>query len=265
MATKAIETAGSLDQATLDALREGIAAVLVEQSSSAAVHAFIDGENSLDRELWSQAASLDWPRLRHFGAVRRPRTGRPRPRHPAHRDWTRRPRPGPSIATLSGAQAGPLKAALTATPGIRGCRASRPVKSARRSRATPGRAVLNTIRRGVSSTLRCLGARDAAFVSRSPWRRRNLHRRATAGAEVNAMHRCGTGPGRWRSTFASRTPRPAAVLEDPEATSVALLRAMALATAADSCGAARSVTERTIAYAEDARAVRTTDRRVPGA
>jgi alkylation response protein AidB-like acyl-CoA dehydrogenase len=41
---------------------------------------------------------------------------------------------------------------------------------------------------------------------------------------------------------------PAAVLEDPEATSTALLRAMALATAADSCGAARSATERTIAY-----------------
>ena len=34
MATEAIETAGSLDQATLDALREGIAAVLAEQSSS---------------------------------------------------------------------------------------------------------------------------------------------------------------------------------------------------------------------------------------
>jgi len=58
MATKAIETAGSLDQETLDALREGIAAVLAEQSSSTAVHAFIDGKNSLDRELWSQAASL---------------------------------------------------------------------------------------------------------------------------------------------------------------------------------------------------------------
>jgi hypothetical protein len=51
MATEAIETAGSLDQATLDALREGIAAVLAEQSSSTAVHAFIDGKNSLDREL----------------------------------------------------------------------------------------------------------------------------------------------------------------------------------------------------------------------
>ena len=39
MATKAIETAGSLDQATLDALREGIAAVLAEQSSSTAKRA----------------------------------------------------------------------------------------------------------------------------------------------------------------------------------------------------------------------------------
>ena len=42
--------------------------------------------------------------------------------------------------------------------------------------------------------------------------------------------------------------QPAAVLEDSEATSVALLRAMAFATAADSCGAARSVTERTTAH-----------------
>ncbi|MCW2748959.1 MAG: acyl-CoA dehydrogenase, partial [Aeromicrobium sp.] len=42
--------------------------------------------------------------------------------------------------------------------------------------------------------------------------------------------------------------QPAAVLDDPKATSGALLRAMAVATAADSCGAARSVTERTIAY-----------------
>src|SRR6202020_146838 len=42
--------------------------------------------------------------------------------------------------------------------------------------------------------------------------------------------------------------QPTAMLEDSEATSVALLRAMALATAADSCGAARSITERPIAY-----------------
>ena len=42
--------------------------------------------------------------------------------------------------------------------------------------------------------------------------------------------------------------KPTAVLEDREATSEALLRAMALAVAADSAGAARSITERTIAY-----------------
>ena len=53
-------TAGSLDQATLDALREGVAGVLAEQSGSLAVHAFIDGKNALDRDLWSQAASLGW-------------------------------------------------------------------------------------------------------------------------------------------------------------------------------------------------------------
>jgi alkylation response protein AidB-like acyl-CoA dehydrogenase len=45
-----------------------------------------------------------------------------------------------------------------------------------------------------------------------------------------------------------RNAKPAAILEDREGVSGTLIRAMALATAADSCGAARSVTERTIAY-----------------
>jgi hypothetical protein len=78
-----VETTGSLDQETLDALREGIAGVLAEQSGSLAVHAFIDGKNSLDRALWSQAASLGWARRRHSGAIRRARSGLLRPCHPA--------------------------------------------------------------------------------------------------------------------------------------------------------------------------------------
>jgi hypothetical protein len=38
-----METTGSLDEATLVALREGVAGVLAEQSGSLAVHAFIVG------------------------------------------------------------------------------------------------------------------------------------------------------------------------------------------------------------------------------
>ena len=136
MATKAMETAGSLDQATLDALRESIAAVLAEQSGSTAVHAFIDGKNSLDRELWSQAGLpwLAW--IRHSGAVRRPRTGCPRPRHPAYRDLDGKRRRD-RISPPSQPHRRSSKAALTRF-ARRGCRGSRPVKSARRCRPRLG-------------------------------------------------------------------------------------------------------------------------------
>ena len=110
--------------------------------------------------------------------------------------------------------------------------------------ATPGTTVLTRSGTSVSGTLRCLGARDAAFVlapAGGAWVIIEL-----AGAEVNAMPM-------WDRTrevidILLQNAQAAAMLEDSEATSVALLRAMALATAADSCGAARSVTERTIAY-----------------
>ena len=241
MATKAIETAGSLDQATLDALREGIAAVLVEQSSSAAVHAFIDGENSLDRELWSQAASLGWL---GFGIPEQD-GGLGLGAHGLailHTEIGRQAAPGPYIATLSAAQAivesGTDATRNTWLPRIASGEISAAVP------ATPGATVLTRSGTGVSGTLRCLGARDAAFVLAplgDAWVIVEL-----AGAEVNAMPMW----DRTREVIDIRlqNARPAAVLEDPEATSVALLRAMALATAADSCGAARSVTERTIAY-----------------
>ena len=60
MTTPVIGMTGTPDQATLDALREGVAGVLAEQSGSTAVHAFIDGKNALDRELWAQAGALGW-------------------------------------------------------------------------------------------------------------------------------------------------------------------------------------------------------------
>ncbi len=51
MVTSAMETTSTLDQATLDALRESVASVLAEQCGSTELHAFIDGKNALDKSL----------------------------------------------------------------------------------------------------------------------------------------------------------------------------------------------------------------------
>jgi hypothetical protein len=53
MVTSTMETASTLDQATLDALRESVASVLAEQCGSTELHAFIDGKNALDKMLWA--------------------------------------------------------------------------------------------------------------------------------------------------------------------------------------------------------------------
>jgi hypothetical protein len=58
MVTSAMETASTLDQATLDALQESVASVLAEQCGSTELHAFIDGKNALDKSLWAQAGQL---------------------------------------------------------------------------------------------------------------------------------------------------------------------------------------------------------------
>ena len=241
MTTKAIDTGGSLDQATLDALREGIAAVLAEQGSSTAVHAFIDGRNALDRELWSQAGSLGWLGFgvpEQYGGLGLGASGLAI----LHTEIGRQAAPGPYIATLSAAQAivegGTDAARQTWLPRI----ASGDISAA--VPATLGVAALTRSATGVSGTLRCLGARDAAFVlapAGDAWVIVDL-----AGAEVNAVPMW--DPTREVIDIRLQNAQPAAVLENPAATGAALLRAMALATAADSCGAARSVTERTIAY-----------------
>lgn len=241
MATTAIETAGSPDQGTLDALREGIAAVLVEQSGSTAVHAFIDGQNSLDRELWSQAASLGWLGFgvpEQYGGLGLGARGLAI----LHTELGRQAAPGPYIPTLSAAQAivenGTEAARKAWLPRL----ASGEINAA--VPATPGATFLTWSDAGVSGTLRCLGARDAAFVLAPTGDAWVIVELAGAGVSATPMW------DRTREVIDIRLQdaTPSAILEDREGTGGALVRAMALATAADSCGAARSVTERTIAY-----------------
>jgi len=246
MATKASETAGSLDQATLDALRDGVAGVLAEQSSSTAVHAFIDGKRPLDHELWSRAASLGWLGFgipEQHGGLGLGARGLAI----LHTELGRHAAPGPYIATLSTAQAivegGNESARQAWLPRIAAGETSTAIP------ATPGSTVLTWSARTVSGTIRCLGAPDAGVVLApvgDTWVLVEL-----AGAEVTAT----TMWDRTRTVIDIRLhqARPAAILEDGATVSAALMRAMALAVAADSSGAARSITERTIDYMKSRR------------
>jgi alkylation response protein AidB-like acyl-CoA dehydrogenase len=241
MATKGSETAGSLDQATLEALRDGVAGVLAEQSSSTAVHAFIDGKRPLDRELWSQAASLGWLGFgipEQYGGLGLGARGLAI----LHTELGRQAAPGPYIATLSAAQAivegGNETARQAWLPRIAAGEISVAVP------ATPDSAVLTWSGRTVSGTICCVGSPDAGVVlapAGDAWVLVEL-----AGADVTAT-------AMWDRTrtvidIHLHQATPAVVLEDGAGVSAALMRATALAVAADSSGAARSITERTVAY-----------------
>jgi alkylation response protein AidB-like acyl-CoA dehydrogenase len=236
-----IETTSSLDQETLDALREGVAGVLAEQSGSLAVHAFIDGKSSLDRDLWSQAASLGWLGFgipEQYGGLGLGCHGLAI----LHNELGREAAPGPYIPTLSAAQTivecGSEAVRTAWLPRV----ASGEVNAA--VPVTMGRTSLTWAGAGVSGSLRCLGARDATFAlapAGDAWVIVEL-----AGAEVNVVPMW----DRTRQVIDIRLhdAKPAAILQDREGVGEALLNAMALATAADSRGGARSITERTIAY-----------------
>lgn len=244
MAMTATETAGAVDQATLEALRDGVAGVLAEQSGSTQVHAFIDGKSALDRDLWSQAASLGWLGFgipEQYGGVGLGAHGLAI----LHTELGRQAAPGPYIATLSAAEA----VGATASETVRQAWLPR-LATGEVSAAVPTRPGAETLTRsgaGVSGTLRCLGAPDAGFLlapAGDAWVIVEL-----AGAVVTAQPM-------WDRTrtvldISLHDAKPAAVLADGAATCTALTRAMALAIAADSCGAARSITERTIAYMKE--------------
>ena len=236
-----METASTLDQATLDALRESVAGVLAEQCDSIKLHAFIDGKNALDKTLWAQAGQLGWLGLgipEQFGGLGMGAQGLAI----LHGELGRQAAPGPYIATLSAAQT------IVETGGEAICQQWLPrLASGEVSAAVPARLDASNLTRsgaGVSGTLRCLGATDAAFVlapTDDSWVIANM-----AGAEVTAAPMW----DRTRDVIDVRLKdaAPIAIFPDAAATRASLTRAMALAVAADSAGGARSITERTIAY-----------------
>ncbi len=239
--TSAIETESPLDPGVLEALREGVGGVLAEQCDSTAVHAFIDGKNTLSQTLWSQAASLGWLGFgipEQFGGLGL----RCRGLAILHRELGRQAAPGPYIATLSAAQA----IAETGDQAIQAAWLSR-LATGEVTAAVPATMNAATLTRssaGVSGTLRCLGTPEASILlapAGDAWVIVDL-----AGARVTAA----TMWDRTRDIIdihLSDAP-PAAVLPNGKGTNQALTRALALALAADCAGGARSVTERTLAY-----------------
>src|SRR5690242_19520182 len=241
MVTSAIETASTLDQATLDALRESVASVLAEQCDGIALHAFIDGKNALDKTLWAQAGQLGWLGLgipEQFGGLGMGAQGLAI----LHGELGRHSAPGPYIATLSAAQG----IVETGSEAMRATWLPR-LASGEISAAVPATLDVQSVTRsgaGVSGTLRCLGSADAAFLlapADDAWVIVDL-----AWAEV-------TVAPMWDGTrdvidVRLKDATPVSTLPDAAATCGSLTRAMALAIAADSAGGARSITERTIAY-----------------
>ena len=236
-----METASTLDRATLDALRESVAGVLAEQCGSTELHAFIDGKNALDKMLWAQAGQLGWLGLgipEQFGGLGMGAEGLAI----LHGELGRQSSPGPYIATLSAAQT------IVETGGQAICQTWLPrLASGDISAAVPATLDVRGLTRSgarVSGTLRCLGAADAAFVlapTDDDWVIVDM-----AKAEV-------TVAPMWDRTrdvidVRLKDATPVGILPDGAATRAALTRAMALAIAADSAGGARSITERTIDY-----------------
>ena len=239
--TSATEIGGAPDQETLDALRESVAGVLDERCGSTALHAFVDGKNELNRELWGQAGSLGWLGFgipERFGGVGLGCLGLAI----LHTELGRHAAPGPFIATLSAAQA------LVESGDDAAGRAWLPrLASGEVSAALPASLDGTPLTRsaaGVSGTLRCLGASNAAFVLAPAGNSWIIVELAEAEVTTTPM---------WDRTRAIidirlRNAKPLGLTADSEAVGRALARAMALATAADSAGAARSIAERTIDY-----------------
>jgi alkylation response protein AidB-like acyl-CoA dehydrogenase len=244
-----------MDQATLDALRESVAGVLAEQCDSTALHAFIDGKTALDRDLWTQAASLGWL---GFG-IAEEHGGLGLGLHGLailHTELGRQAAPGPYIATLCAGHAiaarGTDAARKTWLPRIAAGEIRAAIPASLNPSLSAGRndslcAGLTLSGKGVSGTLRCLGSPDAAFVlapAGEVWVIVELAEAAEATTAAAPMW------DRTRETIdiRLRNAKPAAILEDGTGVATALLQAMTLAIAADSAGAARSITERTIAY-----------------
>ncbi|MDG2003417.1 MAG: acyl-CoA/acyl-ACP dehydrogenase [Novosphingobium sp.] len=224
-----------IDEDDLQAFREGIARVLEGAADRTQLHAHLDGELALDRTLWEQAAELGWLAIglpEEAGGLGFGAQGL----DILHRELGRCAAPGPFIASLAAAQV------LAET-------ADSDVKDSWLPRLASGEAKLAVAARiadgpaGKDSWLLGDANSDAALIplATGDWGLVGLE----GGQPVELWDRT-------RSVLTADidSVAPLAVL-DGEATSRALTRHLCLAIASDSIGAARAITEITVAYMKE--------------
>jgi alkylation response protein AidB-like acyl-CoA dehydrogenase len=98
------ERVGMIDEDDLLALQEGIGQVLEDQAGRQKLHDHIDGKICLDQSLWCRASELGWLGMglpEEFGGL----AFGPRGLDVLHRELGQRVAPGPFLASLSAAQA----------------------------------------------------------------------------------------------------------------------------------------------------------------
>jgi alkylation response protein AidB-like acyl-CoA dehydrogenase len=217
------------DEGDLAALRESVAKMLSELCGSRALHAYIDGKNDLDAQLWTQAAELGWLAValpEQYGGLGLGAQGL----EVLHREIGRHLAPGPFIATLSFAHA----LADTAGDDIKNAWLPR-IASGEVSAAVP-------VTFGTAAVGLFLGSTDAS-VALAP---------ADGGWALIDLANLAVEPERfWDATRGvvrlNLAGAPAAAML-PVETGAALADAMALAVAADSVGGARAIALQTIEY-----------------
>jgi alkylation response protein AidB-like acyl-CoA dehydrogenase len=225
----------AIDEEDLLALQEGIAQVLEDQADRHRLHDHIDGKVRLDRDLWQRAGELGWlgmglPEQYNglaFGA---------RGLDVLHRELGQRVAPGPFLASLSAAQA----IAEAADEKVRDAWLA-PLATGECKLAV----VAQTLSEAAGDDTWLLGDvdSDAALVPLEGGRWGLV-----PIAEANRIEVW----DRTRTMFTAKLSGAAPLAElDGEAVSNALTLHMCLGLASESIGAARAITEITIAYMKE--------------
>jgi alkylation response protein AidB-like acyl-CoA dehydrogenase len=231
----------------LESLRDSVAKVLSRESDSRAVHAFIDGESDLDRALWARAAEQGWLAAslpEDWGGLGLGAQGL----QVLHYEFGHRAAPGPFIATSSVAQwlaeAGTDEQRSRFLPAIAGGELTAAIP------ADFDAGTLTLQGSSVSGEIAVLGSEDAGLI---------VAQVGSGATAAWALLVPGPGLSLHRRELWDRTRQVCtlkcdgaavlALVPDPDGALGARLRSfVSIAVAADSLGAATSISNQTTEY-----------------
>ena len=230
-----LDAPASFDQADLEALRESIVSVLADECGSLAVHAFIDGKNSLDKTLWRQGAELGWLAValpEAYGGLGMGARGL----DVLHAELGRFTAPGPFLATLAAAQT----LLATADPAI--CDTWLPrIAAGEISLAVPAKVGANP---PAGARITLLGAEDAAAALvplDKGWALVDLANARISRVSMWDRTRCMLDVELGDAAILASLP-------DDGSVPITLAHTLSLGIAADSIGGSREISARTIEY-----------------